>query len=88
MQKTFGQGFYRTSYGTESAFTMVDNESRNTAADPDFDQSMRETKMSFFFNANDDASRPNLTTNNFFKTSDSRTELDMSEDVDSASGLT
>jgi hypothetical protein len=87
MQKTFGQGFYRTSYGTESAFTMVDNESRNTA-DPDFDQSMRETKMSFFFNANE-TNRPNLTTNNFFKTSDSRTELDMcSEDVDSASGLT
>ena len=53
LQKTFGQGFFRTNYGTESAFTLLENDSRNTADDPSFEQSMRETKMSFFFNAAD-----------------------------------
>lgn len=44
LQRQIGDGFYRTNYGADSAFTLI-----GANEDGDFDQVMRETKMDFFF---------------------------------------
>ena len=44
LQRQIGDGFYRTNYGADSAFTLI-----GASEDDGFEQTMRETKMDFFF---------------------------------------